>query len=178
MTADLDQARLQAQLAGAYANLWNTHHNLEHGGWQNLAAHFPGYRANTLAPTGTGGDNNTQAERIDVLSEKALTVRNELQASVAIVAEQSVRLAEISRALNGRRPTPMTPPPDPRSWCHSCLRLGKCSPRHRNDLCRWCYDFNTEQGKVPPIELLGAHHRGERITIKPTTQRSKNRKRR
>lgn len=49
-------------------------------------------------------------------------------------------------------------------WCTSCLRVHRCSPRERGDLCRWCDDFKRAEGTLPPAELLEARHRGMKIT--------------
>lgn len=49
-------------------------------------------------------------------------------------------------------------------WCTSCLRLQRCEPRHRGELCRWCGDFLASEGRRPSVTLLDAHHRGVRIT--------------
>lgn len=38
--------------------------------------------------------------------------------------------------------------------CRSCLRIGTREPRHRGDLCRWCYEFHRGEGFLPPTPLL------------------------
>lgn len=58
---------------------------------------------------------------------------------------------------------------DPEIWCNHCLRDdGHHAPRadryRQLELCRWCGDFRSAQGVLPPLSLLQAHHRGERIT--------------
>jgi len=52
------------------------------------------------------------------------------------------------------------------TWCRSCLNAGHRSPRHRGDLCRWCYDFVTGQGFAPPADLIDQHHTGHRLTMR------------
>jgi len=64
-------------------------------------------------------------------------------------------------------------PADP--GCSSCARhhdaAGRTtwSARFRGDLCRWCYGIVNDpetnpKRRLPPLELVAAHHRGERIT--------------
>lgn len=45
--------------------------------------------------------------------------------------------------------------------CRSCLRIGERSPRHRGDLCGWCYTFERAEGFLPPSQLLEKHQRGK-----------------
>lgn len=63
-------------------------------------------------------------------------------------------------------------------WCASCLTdKGHCEPatrKHRPKdhpadeqpipYCEWCYKFVLAQGIEPPVALLRARHRGERIS--------------
>jgi hypothetical protein len=52
-------------------------------------------------------------------------------------------------------------------WCRSCMRIGKCSPRYRGDLChRPCYEFHQLVRQDPPIWLVAAHHEGRKLTEK------------
>ena len=58
---------------------------------------------------------------------------------------------------------------DPEMWCTHCQRDdGHHSPRAERyrglELCRWCGDFRQAEGVLPPLSLLKAHHRGERVT--------------
>lgn len=49
-------------------------------------------------------------------------------------------------------------------WCDHHLRIGMCEPRHRNDLCRFCYDFMLLWKVRPPVALLKDRQDGRRIT--------------
>lgn len=53
-------------------------------------------------------------------------------------------------------------------WCESCLRNGTREPRSNRyptkGLCRWCGDFEAEQGFLPTLDLLDARRDGRRIT--------------
>jgi hypothetical protein len=58
-------------------------------------------------------------------------------------------------------------------WCRSCWRDDRyCEPIARKangkayyaGLCKWCGSFRSEHDVNPPVELLQARHRGERIT--------------
>ncbi len=49
--------------------------------------------------------------------------------------------------------------------CRSCLRAGarnERSERYSSDgLCRWCGDFQSEQGFLPTLEIIDAHESGQ-----------------
>lgn len=49
-------------------------------------------------------------------------------------------------------------------WCRSCLRVGSRSPRYRGDLDRWCYEFQSAEGFLPPASILEARRDGRKIT--------------
>lgn len=51
-------------------------------------------------------------------------------------------------------------------WCSNHLRVQLCEPRHRGDLCRWCYDFQAVRRQLPPPSLLGLRHRYGRVNEK------------
>jgi len=57
-------------------------------------------------------------------------------------------------------------------WCVSCYRDGAyCEPISEDrgvrvfaDVCRWCGTFRRTEGLEPPLSLIQARHRGEKIT--------------
>ncbi len=49
-------------------------------------------------------------------------------------------------------------------WCRSCLRVGERSPRHRGELCRWCYQFQAGEGFLVPVDIVEAHAAGRKVT--------------
>lgn len=59
-------------------------------------------------------------------------------------------------------PSSMNEPDD--RWCSHHIRIGLAEPRHRNDLCRWCYDFMLVWKVRPPVSLLRDRHDGKKIT--------------
>jgi hypothetical protein len=44
-------------------------------------------------------------------------------------------------------------------WCTSCLRIGDKNPRHRGDRCRFCYDWERQEGFLAPTEILETRKR-------------------
>lgn len=54
----------------------------------------------------------------------------------------------------------------PLDQCTHCARHRHQTPAHRNELCRWCYDFHRSTGKLPPPVILDQHHQGRRIAIR------------
>lgn len=76
------------------------------------------------------------------------------------------------------------------TWCRSCLRAGHRNPRDprytTDGLCRWCGDFQAEQGRLPSLDIVDAHETGSSVAVArlirdqkqaPTKRRTKRRKR-
>lgn len=56
-------------------------------------------------------------------------------------------------------------------WCRNHIdKIASCEPRYRGDLCRYCYEFKSTEGVLPPQSILLMRHRGERLTAKDITQ--------
>lgn len=61
-------------------------------------------------------------------------------------------------------------------WCSHHMRLQIGEPRHRGDLCRFCYEFQLAHRQLPPVELLGVRHRYGKVTerqVKAALEREK-----
>lgn len=71
---------------------------------------------------------------------------------------------------------------DTERWCTSCLRVGSREPRSERytslGVCRWCGDFNAEQGFMPSLEILDARRDGRRVTTKMVSDAKPGKKRR
>lgn len=94
--------------------------------------------------------------------DAAAHLHAEYLALLKTAGDACARLLEFNRIAIPTRP-PSTGEPD--AWCRNHLAIGVCEPRHRGDLCRWCDDFRREHAnQLPPASLLGARHRGQRIT--------------
>lgn len=63
-------------------------------------------------------------------------------------------------------------------WCRRCLTAGIRQPRHRGDLCRFCYDWQRTWRQLPPHHILTAHADGRRITTDMTPAGQRRRKKR
>lgn len=151
--------------------------NLE-AAWRNILNTEPGTAAANVNGGGHGGGGDTQPERLagtsdanhrTLSSDLAHTARAELAVHLRSAFASAAAAARIVNAwtpTSERTTSPLGGKQlDPGDWCSSCLRIGKCAPRHRGDLCRWCYDFKTaNQHRMPPIELVRMHHEGRRIT--------------
>lgn len=87
---------------------------------------------------------------------------DELQTLLRRVEADAARLRNIIAAAVP--PTAGLSVVDPVDWCSNHLRVEMCEPRHRGDLCRWCYDFKAVHGKMPPMALLGLRHRYGRVS--------------
>lgn len=56
--------------------------------------------------------------------------------------------------------------------CRSCAKVKNSDdkptwmPVSRAGLCDWCYRYRLAEGTDPPVTIVEAHHRGERITTR------------
>lgn len=143
--------------------------------WERTRQWRPGARAANLDPDSGGWryeqdvDGTVWPVPSDPTGEAAMPhadaaahLHDELRALIDTMDRCSDRILELSRlALPANTPRP----DDPTAWCANHLSIGVCEPRHRGDLCRWCDDFRREHAnQLPPASLLGARHRGVRIT--------------
>lgn len=87
--------------------------------------------------------------------------RRQLEAALRRMAKDSVFVRDSIIAV-----VPPIPHTVDIEWCSNHLRVQLCEPRHRGDLCRWCYDFQSLRKQPPPPSLLGLRHRYGRITEK------------
>lgn len=102
---------------------------------------------------------------------------------------QAARLLEQadSRRAEALPPTTPTPTTDTH-WCTSCLRSNHFTPRapekevgRHSTLCGWCHAWQRTHDTLPPIALIDARARGQRITsriIEETTTPQPRRRRR
>lgn len=159
-----EQSRSHELLIEAAGRLLEAEPNFELA-FRTLENSGPGYRADTL-PTGTSSSDSTHPERYETINgDLAATALAELKHHVRLTFASAAAVARIVNAwIPNATPSKNTPVFDPQDWCSSCLRIGKCSPRHRGDRCRWCYDFGSAYKREPPIELVRDHHEGRRIS--------------
>lgn len=118
-------------------------------------------------PTGNAGTSPDRA------AADARALRRAMQRIVATVGDLD-RIAGQYPA-NATRPVDVEAELDDDSmWCESCLRdddycepialrPGTQTPRFPG-LCRWCGEFRGSYGQRPPLTVLKARHRGEKIT--------------
>lgn len=86
--------------------------------------------------------------------------------------QDTIRLADIIDHWNPHQPTTRSPAlaqDDTEQWCRSHLRIGNRTPRDsrypKHGLCRWCGDFNGEQGFLPTLDILDAHETGSSLAV-------------
>lgn len=143
--------------------------------WDMFRQWLPGPRAANLDPDAGGWryeedtDGTVWPVPSDPTGEAAMPhtdaaahLHGNLHEAMQELERWSLRVMELcSLAVRSERPAT----DDPTAWCSNHLRIGVCEPRHRGDLCRWCDDFRREhRNQLPPASLLGARHRGTRIT--------------
>lgn len=147
---------------------------------RNLDACAPGFPATTPgngSPGGSVGGNGSRTETLamrDTGTDTSLADRAALDKLVKRIAADTAVLSAITDrwgwAQAGEvyhsvapRYAGQVPTTDVR-WCVSCARTNYAEHVHRGDLCRWCYDFKAAEGTLPPVDLLDARQRGQRIT--------------
>lgn len=86
--------------------------------------------------------------------------------------QDTIRLADIVDHWNPHQPTTRSPglaQDDTQQWCRSHLRIGNRTPRDsrypKHGLCRWCGDFQAEQGFLPTLDILDAHETGSPLAV-------------
>ena len=143
----------------------------------NLHDNLPGYPPATSSFSAHTVTTTSTTERLATTGDPVLTAWTEYHAAARAAETAVTRLTDAgarwhyTTSNNQDHHKHATTNND---WCTSCLRIHQCAPRYRGDLCRWCYDFHTAQGKQPSIELLDAHHRGTRITERMVRTRTHN----
>lgn len=159
-----EQSRTHELLLEAAGRLLEAEPNFDLA-YRTLENSRSGYRADTL-PSNNGGGDSTHPERYAAINgDLANTALAELKHHTRLAFASAAAIARIVNAwIPNATPSKSAPTFDPQDWCSSCLRIGKCSPRHRGDRCRWCYDFQTAYHREPPIELVRDHHEGRRIS--------------
>lgn len=159
-----DLAAIREQLVEAAGLIYEAEQRLD-AALGSIGSFMPGFRSDTL-PVGHSSGDTSQPENYKTISADHAVVANaELRTHARLALASSRSVYNIVRAWATPPPMPKAPNVlDPGDWCASCLRIAKCSPRHRGDLCRWCYDFNRAEHQRPPVKIVRYHHEGRRIT--------------
>lgn len=143
--------------------------------WDMTRAWLPGAKAANLDPDSGGWryeqdvdgtvwpvPSDSTGEAAVAPPDAAAHLHAEQRDIVQRMTRDAARYMELCRMALRAAPPSVD---DPTAWCANHLRIGVCEPRHRGDLCRWCDDFRREhRNQLPPASLLGARHRGLRIT--------------
>lgn len=154
---------LRDQLLDAAGQLFEAEQHLARA-YRNLDAAQPGYRTDTL-PIGRSTGGGSQPERHETITaDRARMALVELRHHARLALASAAAVRRIASAWSFPPLPTATLRVDPDDWCVSCIRIGKCSPRVRKDLCRWCDDFTRAEHQRPPIKLVKMHHEGRKIT--------------
>lgn len=131
--------------------------NPDTGGWRYEEIVHPGGEVETVAiPSDRTGEAAVHPDMLDGAHDELKKLLGRLNADAARVRDI------VSAAVP---PSALTMS-DPAEWCANHLRIQQCEPRHRGDLCRFCYDFKNLRKRLPPPSVLGIRHRYGRITEK------------
>lgn len=128
------------------------------GGWRYETIENPDGTTDVVPiPSDSTGEGAIRADDLD-------GAYDELQKILHRLSSDAARLRDIISAA--------VPPGvalsivDPGEWCTNHLTIQQCEPRHRGDLCRFCYDFHAVRKRLPPASILGLRHRYGRVTEK------------
>jgi hypothetical protein len=160
-TTDVDLAELRATLEEAAGRLYLAVGRVSPA-WRNLLSGLPGYRAISA----------DQGRRFTPPEDFAKILADPNYLALADLEQRAARILREVSALHGALtdwaqddPLPIGPLKSQLDvWCTSCMRIGKCSPIFRGELCRWCYTFNQTEHQRPPEKLLRLHHDNVRIS--------------
>jgi hypothetical protein len=137
----------------------------------NLDAAQSGYPTVSIgaAPSATHSDGeaevSTSTERAALHPDAARTALRRIHEIVARLHDPVRELYGLTAQWSYATHTPKLVIADNDEWCDSCLRMHRCEPRYADrKWCWFCTAFRDEFGRLPSLELLERHHRGERIT--------------
>ena len=154
----------------------------------NLDDNLPGYSQGAASNSG-GGKSTTSStvspvERISDSNDRAFAAWTRIQA----IDDALDKFHHLEKELYELITTWAYPTGSPKEhhaklatvgrdeFCSSCLRIKQCVVRYRGDLCRWCYDFQAAEQRLPAVELLQAHHDGRKITTTMVRQTKRGRR--
>lgn len=180
-----------------------------HRAVRNMREAGPGFPSSTPGSDSVGGGGGGPRESIverlvlggELSTDSAMVDLDELGRLVAELRPRVDRLRTVTQrwgfAVTGewepvRRPRPGKPTEhavNAERWCTSHERIGVAEPVRARGLCRWCGEFEAAQQMLPPLGVLEAHARGQRITTAlieqfrvvetpPKKQRNRKKKRR
>jgi hypothetical protein len=154
-----------------------------HRALRNMREAGPGFPSSTPGSGSVGGGHGggeSIVERLALAGElavdQAMVDADELRRLVGEIRPRVDRLRTITGrwgfAVPGeweprRRPRPGKPTEhesNAERWCRSHERIGVAEPVRARGLCRWCAEFEAAQQMLPPLGVLEAHARGQRIT--------------
>ena len=155
-----------------------------HRALRNMREAGPGFPSSTPGSGSVGGGGGGPRESIverlalggELSTDSAMVDLDELGRLVAELRPRVDRLRTVTQrwgfAVTGewepvRRPRPGKPTEhavNAERWCTSHERIGVAEPVRARGLCRWCGEFEAAQQMLPPLGVLEAHARGQRIT--------------
>jgi hypothetical protein len=155
-----------------------------HRAVRNMREAGPGFPSSTPGSGSVGGGGGGPRESIverlalggELSTDSAMVDLDELGRLVAELRPRVDRLRTVTQrwgfAVTGewepvRRPRPGKPTEhavNAERWCTSHERIGVAEPVRARGLCRWCGEFEAAQQMLPPLGVLEAHARGQRIT--------------
>lgn len=130
--------------------------NPDTGGWRYEVITENGEEVTVPIPSDSTGESAVHFDNLDGAHDELQSLLKRLQSDAARVRDI------VSAAV----PPAVAAGIESVEWCSNHLRIQQCEPRHRGDLCRFCYDFKNLRQKVPPPTILGIRHRYGRVTEK------------
>jgi hypothetical protein len=170
-TSTITAQKIAADLADQMQTIANRLNNA----LNNLNEAQPGYptKASGAPPGSTTSEDNetyTSTERAALTPDTARTSHKRIHELINQLRNPTIELYSLIHKWAYEIHTEEPDTTTNTQWCNSCLRLQRCEPRYRNTLCWFCHDMRTTHHRLPSLELLERHHRGERITTKQREQ--------
>lgn len=170
-TSTITTQKIAIDLAGQMQTIAAQLNNALH----NLNEAQPGYPTTASGATPGGstppdGETFTSTERAALTPDQARTSQHRIHELINQLRTPTIELYSLIQKWSYQLHTEPTDKNTNNEWCDSCLRLQRCEPRYRSNWCWFCADMRATYGRLPSLELLEHHHRGERITSKQREQ--------
>lgn len=113
----------------------------------------PGPPAQAFEPRTT--NPSTPTDDRDRPADPTATIHLEYQRLTRNYRDAGLALTRFITAHRPDRTIPIPEPATDNDWCRNHLTgIGTCEPRHRGDLCDWCYRVGLAHGTVPDRQFM------------------------
>lgn len=152
LLSDLDEAAARLRIARVYAVT----------AWKRMGEQEP------TIPTPTGATPPLDAPDRFVSHDQQQRDRRLLERATQTVFREATAVYDVATRWGQPAAEPVEADAPDDMWCRSCWRDDKhhepISVGRYKAWCRFCGDWRAANKRLPPVEILEARHRGQRIT--------------